>query len=67
MLLALAYAIIQWPVYTAKSQIYVQPVQPKVMTPGNDQNGSVNAGAYDAYIQQQVQSASSPAVLSERA
>jgi polysaccharide biosynthesis transport protein len=63
MLLALAYAIIQWPVYTAKSQIYVQPVQPKVMTPGNDQNGSINAGAYDAYIQQQVQSASSPAVL----
>ncbi len=64
LLLAAAYAIFQWPVYTAKSQIYVQPVQPKVMSSGNDQNSSVNAAAYDAYIQQQVQSASSPAVLS---
>ncbi len=63
LLLALAYAILQWPLYTAKSQIYVQPVQPKVMSPGNDQNGSINAAAYDAYIQQQVQSALSPAVL----
>jgi len=63
LLLAIAYAIVMWPVYTAKSQIYVQPVQSKVMSPGNDQNGSVNAAAYDAYLQQQVQSVSSPAVL----
>jgi polysaccharide biosynthesis transport protein len=63
MLLAVAYAILIWPVYIAKSQIYVQPVQPKVMLPGNDQNGSINAAAYDAYVQQQVQSATSPAVL----
>ena len=62
-LLAVAYVLLQWPIYTAKSQIYVQPVQPKVMSSGNDQNSSVNAAAYDAYIQQQVQSASSPAVL----
>lgn len=63
LLLALVYAIVQWPVYTAKSQIYVQPVQPRVMAQGNDQYVSINAAAYDAYIQQQVQSASSPAVL----
>jgi polysaccharide biosynthesis transport protein len=63
LLLAVVYAVMLWPVYTAKSQIYVQPVQPKVMTGGNDQNVSVNAAAYDAYIQQQVQGASSPAVL----
>ncbi len=63
LLLAVAFVILQWPVYTAKSQIYVQPVQPKVMGNGNDQNNSVNAAAYDAYVQQQVQSASSPAVL----
>ncbi len=62
-LLALVYAIITWPVYTAKSQIYVQPVQPKVMTPGSEQNSSVNAAAYDAYIQQQVQGASNTSVL----
>jgi succinoglycan biosynthesis transport protein ExoP len=63
LLLAAAYAIMLWPVYTAKSQIYVQPVQPKVMTGSSDQNVSINAAAYDAYIQQQVQGASSPAVL----
>ncbi len=62
-LFALVYAIITWPVYIAKSQIYVQPVQPKVMTPGSEQNSSVNAAAYDAYIQQQVQGASNPSVL----
>lgn len=63
LLLALVYTIARWPVYTAKSQIYVQPVQSKVMAQSSDQYVSINAAAYDAYIQQQVQSASSPAVL----
>src|SRR5512146_31365 len=63
LLLALIYTLVLWPVYTAKSQIYVQPVQSKMMTQSNDQYVSINAAAYDAYIQQQVQSASSPAVL----
>lgn len=61
--LALAYTVKLWPVYTAKSQIYVQPVQQKVMSQGNDQTGPTNAAAYDSYIQQQVQNASNPAVL----
>jgi capsular polysaccharide biosynthesis protein len=63
LLLALTYAILMWPVYTAKSQIHIQPMQPKAMSPGNDQTDTVNAAAYDAYVQQQVQSATSPAVL----
>lgn len=63
LLLALIYTIAFWPVYTATCQIYVQPVQSKMMAQSNDQVVSINAAAYDAYIQQQVQSASSPAVL----
>ena len=43
LLLALTCAIVMWPVHTAKNQIYAQPVQPKVMSGGNDQNGSANA------------------------
>jgi uncharacterized protein involved in exopolysaccharide biosynthesis/Mrp family chromosome partitioning ATPase len=61
--LALAYVAKTWPVYTAVSQLYVQPVQPKVMAPGNEQSGQVNSTAYDSYVQQQVQSGSNPEVL----
>ena len=63
LLLALAYLAMTWPVYTAQSKIYIQPVQPKVMTPGNDQGGSINPSAYDLFVQQQVQSASNQEVL----
>ena len=34
--LAVAYVVKSWPVYTAQSQIYVQPVQSKVMAQGDD-------------------------------
>jgi uncharacterized protein involved in exopolysaccharide biosynthesis len=61
--LALAYVVKTWPVYTAQSQIYVQPSQSRVMAPGNEQSGPMNSAAYDSFVQQQVQSASNPAVL----
>ena len=63
LVLALAYVAMTWPVYTAQSQIYIQPVQPKVMTQGNEQGGAINPAAYDSFVQQQVQSASNPEVL----
>jgi hypothetical protein len=63
LVLALAYVAMTWPVYTAQSQIYIQPVQPKVMIQGNDQGGAINPAAYDSFVQQQVQSASNPEVL----
>jgi uncharacterized protein involved in exopolysaccharide biosynthesis len=59
----LAYVVKAWPVYTAQSQIYVQPVQSKVMASGNDSELPINSAAYDSFVQQQVQSASNPDVL----
>jgi polysaccharide biosynthesis transport protein len=63
LVLALAYVALTWPVYTAQSRIYIQPVQSKLMTQDNDQGGSINPAAYDSFVQQQVQSASNPEVL----
>ena len=63
LLLAVAYVIKAWPVYTAQSQIYVQPVQSKVMAGANEQGWPNNPTTYDSFIQQQVQSASNPDVL----
>ena len=57
LLLALAYAIKTWPVYTAQSQIYIQPTQSKVMGQGNGESEPINSAAYDSFVQQQVQSA----------
>ena len=62
LLLALAYVVKAWPVYTAQSQLYVQPIQSKVMA-GPDQSFTSNSAAYDSFVQQQVQSASNPDVL----
>ncbi len=50
-------------VYRRTSQIYVQPVQTKVMAPGPDSSLTNNSAAYDSFVQQQVQSASNPDVL----
>jgi polysaccharide biosynthesis transport protein len=61
--LAVAYSIRAWPVYLAQSQIYVQPVQSKVMSAGVDSALMTNAAAYDSFVQQQVQSATNPDVL----
>ena len=63
LLLAVAYVAMTWPVYIAQSQIYIQPVQSKVMPQGSEQGWPSESTAYDSYIQQQVQGASSPDVL----
>lgn len=62
LLLAIAYVLKAWPAYTAQSQLYVQPIQSKVMA-GPDQSFTSNSAAYDSFVQQQVQSASNPDVL----
>ena len=61
--LALAYVIKAWPVYTAQSQLYIQPIQSKVIPQGNEQYEPINSAAYDSFLDQQVQSASNPEVL----
>ena len=63
LVLAAAYVVKAWPVYLAQSQIYVQPVQTKVMASGADSSMSSNLAAYDSFVQQQVQSAANPDVL----
>jgi polysaccharide biosynthesis transport protein len=63
LVLAAAYVAKKWPVYTSQSQIYVQPVQSKLMAQGGEQTGPINPTAYDSYVQQQVQSATNPEVL----
>ncbi len=62
-LLAAAYVVKAWPVYLAQSQIYVEPVQTKVMASGPDSSMTNNSAAYDSFVQQQVQSATNPDVL----
>ncbi|MDR3751252.1 MAG: hypothetical protein P4K94_07165 [Terracidiphilus sp.] len=61
--LAVANAVKMWPVYTAQSQVYIQPVAPKVMDQGNQPRWPYDSNTYDSYIQQQVQSASNSEVL----
>lgn len=64
-LLALALAVKMWPIYTAKSQIYIQPIPPRVLEQGNEPRWPYDANTYDSFIQQQVQSASNPEVLTD--
>ena len=64
-LLALALAVKMWPIYTAKSQIYIQPIPPRVLEQGNEPRWPYDANTYDSFIQQQVQSASNPEVLAD--
>ncbi len=61
--LALAYVIKTWPVYTAQSQLYIQPIQSKLIPEGNEQYEPINSAAYDSFLEQQLQSASNPEVL----
>ena len=63
LLLAVAYVVKAWPVYLAQSQIYVQPVQTKVMARAPTRVSANNSAAYDSFVQQQVQSAANPDVL----
>ena len=62
--LAVAYVAMSWPVYSAQSQIYIQPTSDKVMSQGNNQqHWPYDSNSYDSFIQQQVQIASNPDVL----
>ena len=62
--LAVAYVATSWPLYTAQSQIYIQPTSNKIMDQGNNQQRwPYDSNSYDSFIQQQVQSASNPDVL----
>jgi uncharacterized protein involved in exopolysaccharide biosynthesis len=61
--LAAAYAAMMWPVYTAQSQVYIQPIQPKILEQGSTSHWPTDATTYDSFIGQQVQNASHPEVL----
>ena len=61
--LAAAYVVKTWPVYSAQSQIYVQPVETKVMEQSNANRWPFDSNTYDSFVQQQVQSATNPEVL----
>ena len=61
--LAAAYVAMVWPVYTAQSQVYLQPVLPKVLEQGAASRWPSDATTYDTFIEQQVQNASHPEVL----
>ena len=53
----------KWPVYSAQSQVYIQPVSARVMDSGNTPRWPSDQPTYDSYIDQQVQSAAYPDVL----
>jgi Mrp family chromosome partitioning ATPase/uncharacterized protein involved in exopolysaccharide biosynthesis len=61
--LAAAFVATRWPVYSAQSQVYIQPVSPRVMDSGNIPRWPDDQPTYDSFIDQQVQSASYPDVL----
>jgi Mrp family chromosome partitioning ATPase/uncharacterized protein involved in exopolysaccharide biosynthesis len=61
--LAAGYVALFWPVYTAVSQVYIQPISFKLMDQGNGSHWPDDANTYDSFIEQQVQSASHPDVL----
>jgi succinoglycan biosynthesis transport protein ExoP len=52
-----------WPIYTAQSQVYIQPAAPKVLEQNSPSRWGSDANSYESFIQQQVQSATQPAVL----
>ena len=60
---AAAFVAMRWPVYSAQSQVYIQPVAPRVMDTGTTPRWPDDQPTYDSFIDQQVQSASYPDVL----
>ena len=56
----------RWPLYSAQSQVYIQPVSPRVIDNGNASRWPTDQPSYDSFIHQQVQSASYPDVVSRR-
>jgi uncharacterized protein involved in exopolysaccharide biosynthesis len=61
--LAAAYVALKWPVYTAQSQVYIQPISPKMMDQGNSARWPNDSNTYDSFIEQPVQSATHPDVM----
>ncbi len=57
------YVASNWPVYTAKSQVYIQPVSLKLMDQGSAVRWPADSNTYDSFIEQQVASALQPDVL----
>ena len=54
LLLAVAYFLLRWPVYTAQSLVYVQPAPAKVLEQGAAARWPYDANSYESYIQQQL-------------
>jgi uncharacterized protein involved in exopolysaccharide biosynthesis len=63
LVLAAGYVARKWPVYTAESRVYIQPLSGKVMESGYTAHWPDDANTYDSFIGQQVQSAFHPDVL----
>ena len=61
--LAAVNVAMKWPVYTAQSQVYIQPAPPKAIEQSFQQRWPYDTNTYESFIQQQVQSASHPEVL----
>lgn len=63
LLFTVAFVASKWPVYTAISHVYIQPVSVKLMDPNSNVRWPSDSNTYDSFIDQQVQSASQTEVL----
>jgi len=61
--IAVGFVAMRWPVYSAQSQVYIQPVAPRVVETGTIPHWPDDQPTYDSFIDQQVQSAAYPDVL----
>jgi uncharacterized protein involved in exopolysaccharide biosynthesis len=60
-LLVFVFGLLRRPAYEAQSLIYIEPLASKVLSDGT--SGSYDAGRYDSYFQQQMQTALRPDIL----
>lgn len=65
LLASAAYVALRWPVYIAQSVVYIQPSAPQLLGRDSSSNWPNDANAYDTFIQQKVQSASNPSLLTD--
>ena len=63
LLAAVALGVRKWPLYIATSQVYIQPVSPKIGDQSDRNSWPFDTNTYDSYVQQQVQSITNPKVL----
>lgn len=61
--LTCAYFFRLWPIYEAKSLLYVEPVSPSLMNQNNANRWPVDATTYESYIQQKMGDVTRPDVL----